>query len=95
VKVPAPAGIYTSTLPTGSAFASTRTPTAATAHDALKTFVVLFIFVILATIAAGQSQAWAKTIEVIMFGFLVMQGLTHGAAFAGFAEKFDLAPPPN
>jgi hypothetical protein len=82
----------TSTV-TGSVFANNgTTATAATTHQMLKTFLILLIFVIIMTELAGISDNIADGILAFMLVLLVLQGLTHGAALAGFAEHLTLTP---
>ena len=76
----------------GSVFGSTETATAASAHEMLKTFVILLIFVVIATTVAGINDDWGDGMLALMLAFLVLQGLTHGAALASFSERLSLTP---
>jgi len=80
------------TLINGSVFGSTQTATAASAHEMLKSFLVLMIFVIIATTVAGISDQWADGVLGLMLVFIVLQGLTHGAALASFSQRLTLTP---
>jgi hypothetical protein len=58
----------------------------------LKTFVILLIFVVIATTVAGINDDWGDGMLALMLAFLVLQGLTHGAALASFSERLSLTP---
>jgi hypothetical protein len=80
------------TLTNNSAFGSNTTATAESTHEMLRTFIILLIFVIVATTVAGISDTMADGMLALMAVFLVLQAVTHGAALADFSERFAIQP---